>query len=196
MKKIEQAKQKKQIKKRNRFIFRSSILVVLFGALLFAVVSNLIAEEEATLDIGDKAKDFQLKRVANNEDAKKSTLQLSDLEGKGVMLNFWATYCEPCEREMPYMEKLYPKYQEQGVEIVAVSVDATELVIDKFVDHYDLSFPVLHDKDSQVLDAYGIRPLPTTYFIDENGVVVERVLGELSLERLEGYLQQIVPKET
>ncbi|MGP4041378.1 thiol-disulfide oxidoreductase ResA [Gracilibacillus sp. D59] len=196
MNKIEQAKQTKKAKKRNRFIFRSSILVVLFGALLFAVVSNLTAEEEATVDINDKAPDFQLKRVANNEDAKQSTLQLSDLEGKGVMLNFWATYCEPCEREMPYMEKLYPKYKEQGVEIVAVSVDATELVINKFVDQYDLSFPILHDKDSQVLDAYGIRPLPTTYFIDENGVVVERVLGELSLERLEGYLQQIVPKGT
>ncbi|WP_163582758.1 thiol-disulfide oxidoreductase ResA [Gracilibacillus saliphilus] len=196
MEKIEQAKQKKQVKKRNRFIFRSAILVVLFGALVFAIVSNLTAEEEAAVDIREQAPDFQLDRVANNEDGVESSLQLSDLEGKGVMLNFWATYCEPCEREMPYMEELYPKYKEQGVEIVAVSVDATELVIDKFVDHYNLSFPILHDKDSQVLDAYGIRPLPTTYFIDENGVVVDRVLGELSLERLEGYLQEIVPKGT
>ncbi|QGH34832.1 thiol-disulfide oxidoreductase ResA [Gracilibacillus salitolerans] len=196
MDKIEQAKQKKQVKKRNRFIFRSAILVVLFGALLFAVVSNLTAEEEAAVDIKDQAPDFELNRIANNEDTVESSLQLSDLEGKGVMLNFWATYCEPCEREMPYMEELYPKYKEQGVEIVAVSVDATELVIDKFVDQYNLSFPILHDKNSQVLDAYGIRPLPTTYFIDENGVVVERVLGELSLERLEGYLQQIVPEGT
>ncbi|WP_018934513.1 thiol-disulfide oxidoreductase ResA [Gracilibacillus lacisalsi] len=196
MEKIELAKQKKQVKKRNRFIFRSAILVVLFGALVFAIVSNLTAEEEAAVDIKEQAPDFQLDRVANNEDEVESSLQLSDLEGKGVMLNFWATYCEPCEREMPYMEELYPKYKEQGVEIVAVSVDATELVIDKFVDHYNLSFPILHDKDSQVLDAYGIRPLPTTYFIDENGVVVDRVLGELSLERLEGYLQEIVPKGT
>ncbi|MRI68667.1 thiol-disulfide oxidoreductase ResA [Gracilibacillus thailandensis] len=196
MEKIEQAKHKKQVKKRNRFIFRSAILIVLFGALVFAIVSNLTAEEDAAVDINEQAPDFQLDRVANNEDEIDSSLQLSDLEGKGVMLNFWATYCEPCEREMPYMEELYPKYKEQGVEIVAVSVDATELVINKFVDHYNLSFPILHDKDSQVLDAYGIRPLPTTYFIDENGVVVDRVLGELSLERLEGYLQEIVPKGT
>lgn len=196
MNKIEQAKQQKQVKKRNRFIFRSVILIILFGALVFAIVSNLTAEEDATVDIDDKAPDFQLNSVANYDVGGESSLQLSELEGKGVMLNFWATYCEPCEREMPYMEELYPKYKEQGVEMVAVSVDATELVIDKFVDHYNLSFPILHDKNSQVLDAYGIRPLPTTYFIDENGVVVERVLGELSLERLEGYLQQIVPKGT
>lgn len=98
------------------------------------------------------------------------------------MLNFWATYCEPCKREMPYMESLYPQYKEKGVEIVAVSVDMTEIVINKFVNQYDLTFPILHDKSSEVMDAYGIKPLPTTYFIDENGVIVERVLGELTLE--------------
>ncbi|WP_058307542.1 thiol-disulfide oxidoreductase ResA [Gracilibacillus massiliensis] len=190
MDKIEKAKHTKKNKKRNRLIFRSSILIVLFAALLFAVVSNITAEEDANVDIGDQAPDFQLKQVATNNEA---ALRLSDFEGKGVMLNFWATYCEPCEREMPYMEQLYPEYKEKGVEIVAISVDATEIVIDNFVDQYNLSFPILHDKNSQVLDAYGIRPLPTTYFIDENGVVVERVLGELTLERLEGYLKQIEP---
>ncbi|SHN20174.1 thiol-disulfide oxidoreductase ResA [Gracilibacillus kekensis] len=191
MNKIEKAKQTKKNKKRNRLIFRSSILIILFAALLFAVVSNLTAEEDAVVNIGDQAPNFQLKQVATNNE---TAMKLSDLEGKGVMLNFWATYCEPCEREMPYMEQLYPEYKEKGVEIVAVSVDATEIVIDNFVDQYNLSFPILHDKKSQVLDAYGIRPLPTTYFIDENGVVVERVLGELTLERLEGYLKQIEPK--
>ncbi|MDX8046086.1 thiol-disulfide oxidoreductase ResA [Gracilibacillus sp. S3-1-1] len=196
MNKIEHAKQMKQSKKRNRFIFRSVILLILFGALVFAVVSNITAEENAKIDIHDRAPDFQLERIANMDDTNDSTLRLSDLEGKGVMLNFWATYCEPCKKEMPYMEQLYPIYQEQGVEMVAVSVDLTELVVDRFVDQYQLTFPILHDKKSQVLDAYGIKPLPTTYFIDENGIVVERVLGELSLDRLEGYLQQIVPEET
>ncbi|GAB2574277.1 thiol-disulfide oxidoreductase ResA [Gracilibacillus alcaliphilus] len=192
MSKLEQAKANKKNKKRNRIIFRSAILVVLFGALAFAVFSNLTADDGATVDVGDKAPDFALKQVATVEDL--GDLQLSDYEGKGVMLNFWATYCEPCEREMPYMEQLYPVYQEKGVEIIAVSVDATELVINNFVNKHALTFPILHDKNSQVLDAYGIRPLPTTYFIDEHGKVEERVLGELSLERLEGYLDQIVPE--
>ncbi|KAB8138374.1 thiol-disulfide oxidoreductase ResA [Gracilibacillus oryzae] len=189
MDKIEQANKTKKNKKRNRLIYRTSILTVLFGALLFALISNLMADDE-TLDVGDKAPDFQLTHLNGGQS---ETIRLGDLKGKGVMLNFWATYCEPCEREMPYMETLYPEYKQKGVEIIAVSVDATELVIDKFVEQYGLSFPVLHDNNSLVMDAYGIRPLPTTFFIDENGVIVERVMGELTLENLEGYLQKIEP---
>ena len=73
------------------------------------------------------------------------------------MLNFWGTWCKPCEKEMPYMEKLYPKYKEQGVEIVAVSLDSTELVVHRFIDKYDLTFPIPHDKDSQVRDLYKVN---------------------------------------
>lgn len=189
MDKINAANIKKRQKKRNRFIFRTIILCVLFGALVFAIVSNLQDDDKA-VDVGDKAPDFELPQVRNVDG---DVLQLSDLEGKGVMLNFWATYCKPCEKEMPYMETLYPEYKEKGVEIVAVSVDATELVIQNFVDRYDLTFPILHDNRSAVLDHYGVIPLPTSYFIDENGIVVERVIGELTLEKLEGYLKQIEP---
>lgn len=189
MNKINEAAIKKHKKKRNRMIFRSVILAVLFGAVIFAIVSN-IKDDDKAVDVGDKAPDFELPQVRNVDG---EVLRLSDLKGKGIMLNFWATYCEPCEEEMPYMESLYPEYKEKGIEIVAVSVDATELVIHNFTDRYDLSFPILHDKRSTVLDHYGVRPLPTTYFIDENGIVVERVIGGLTLEKLEGYLKQIEP---
>src|SRR5699024_2203423 len=122
---------KKRKKKRNRFIFRSIILAVLVGAVVFALVSN--AQKDKTIyKVGDQAPDFKLKQV--NENNKLESIQLSDLEGKGVMLNFWATYCEPCEAEMPYMEKLYPKYRDKGIEIVAVSLDGGQLVIDRFID--------------------------------------------------------------
>lgn len=189
MNKINEAAIKKHKKKRNRMIFRSVILAVLFGAVIFAIVSN-IKDDNKAVDVGDRAPDFELPQVRNVDS---EVLRLSDLKGKGIMLNFWATYCEPCEEEMPYMESLYPEYKEKGIEIVAVSVDATELVIHNFTDRYDLSFPILHDKRSTVLDHYGVRPLPTTYFIDENGIVVERVIGGLTLEKLEGYLKQIEP---
>ncbi|UOQ47541.1 thiol-disulfide oxidoreductase ResA [Gracilibacillus caseinilyticus] len=191
MSKIEQAKQNKKSKKRNRFIFRTSILIVLFGALLFAVVSNLTAEEDAVVEVGDQAPDFQLEQIATDDS---STIQLSDLRGKGVMLNFWGTWCKPCEKEMPYMEQLYPEYKEKGVEILAVNLDSTKLPVQNFVDQYNLTFPILYDEHTEVLDTYGIKPIPTTYFIDENGIVVERVLGGLTVEKLQGYLDQIVPE--
>lgn len=175
MTKIDEANRNKKNKKKNRLIFRSAILFVLFAALVFALVSNFL-KDNSVIDVGDEAKDFQLKQI--NGDG--GSLQLSDLKGKGIMLNFWATYCEPCEDEMPYMQKLYPEYKDKGVEIVAVSVDATELVIEQFVDNYDLTFPVLHDK-GQVMDLYGIDPLPTTFFISPEGEVVEKVSGALTL---------------
>ena len=189
MNKINEAAIKKHKKKRNRLIFRSIILAILFGALVFAIVTNLKNDDKA-VGVGEKAPDFELPSIRNVDG---EVLRLSDLKGKGIMLNFWATYCEPCEEEMPYMESLYPEYKEKGIEILAVSVDATELVIHNFSDRYDLSFPILHDRRMTVLDHYGVRPLPTTYFIDENGIVVERVIGGLTLERLEGYLKQIEP---
>ncbi|WP_186578319.1 thiol-disulfide oxidoreductase ResA [Aquibacillus kalidii] len=189
MSKIEDANIRKRNKKRNRLIFRTIILLVLLAALVFALVSNL-TKEKSMIEKGDQAIPFVLKQLNGSND----TLNLSDLEGKGIMLNFWATYCKPCEQEMPYMESLYPVYKEKGVEIVAVSVDATELVINRFVEKYQLSFPIVHDRDGQVMDAYNIGPLPTTLFINPDGEVVEIVKGPLTLSRLEGYLQQIQPK--
>ncbi|GLO65082.1 redoxin domain-containing protein [Oceanobacillus kimchii] len=77
--------------------------------------------------------DFQLQQVnANNE---LETVQLSDLRRKGVMLNFWGTWCEPCKDEMPYMQDLYPEYKDKGIEIVAVSLDAMEIVVNRFIDN-------------------------------------------------------------
>src|SRR5699024_2191488 len=116
-----------------------------------------------------------------------------DLEGKGVMLNFWATYCEPSEREMPYLEKLYPEY-EDVIEIVAVSLDSSELVMDGFIDKNDLTFPVLHDKNREVLVFFIISPLPSTIFIDPEGNIVDKVNEELSLETLEEHCKEIQPK--
>ncbi|AUJ26371.1 Thiol-disulfide oxidoreductase ResA [Virgibacillus dokdonensis] len=188
---LDEIKQKKKNKKRNRFIFRSVILLILVGAVVFAVVQNL-QDDKIIYNVGDNAPDFQLEQI--NKYNERETVRLSDLEGKGVMLNFWGTWCKPCEEEMPYMQKLYPQYKEKGVEIVAVSLDSTELVVHRFVDEYDLTFPIPHDKDSQVRDLYKVGPIPSTVFIDPQGKIVEVVNGALSLERLDGYLQEITPK--
>ncbi len=188
---LDEIKQKKKNKKRNRFIFRSVILLILVGAVVFAVVQNL-QDDKIIYTVGDNAPDFQLEQI--NKYNERETVRLSDLKGKGVMLNFWGTWCKPCEEEMPYMQKLYPQYKEKGVEIVAVSLDSTELVVHRFVDEYDLTFPIPHDKDSQVRDLYKVGPIPSTVFINPQGKIVEVVNGALSLERLDGYLQEITPK--
>ncbi len=180
----------KQKKKRNRLIFRSSILAVLVAAVIFVLFSNS-KDEDTIYRAGDVAPDFKLSQINGNFDA--DATQLSDLEGKGVMLNFWATWCGPCKQEMPYMQELYPEYKEKGVEIVAVSLDSTKLVVDNFIDEYGLTFAIPHDANAEVRDLYRIRPMPTTFFINPDGTINEIVQGSLTLDKLEGNLDAITP---
>lgn len=186
---LEDARNKKQSKMKKRYIFRAVVLAVLLLAIVYAVIMNVNQDKEIYKE-GDKAPDFELVQI--NENNEKEVIRLSELEGKGVMLNFWATYCEPCEAEMPYMESLYPEYADD-IEIVAVSLDAGELVIHKFIDKYDLTFPVVHDTKSDVMDLYNVGPIPSTYFINPEGEIVDIVAGALTLERLEDHFKEIQP---
>jgi len=187
---LEQARNRKKDKKRKRFIFRTTILLILLAAIVYALISNF-QKDKSIYGVGDEAPDFQLTQISENNDLE--TINLSDFEGKGVMLNFWATYCKPCEAEMPYMEELYPKYKDKGVEIIAVSLDATPLVIHKFINKYDLTFPIPHDSKGQVMDLYKIGPIPSTFFIGPDGKIVDKVEGALTLDKLEEHLQEIQP---
>lgn len=189
---VEEARKKKQGKKKQRYIFRSIILALLLVALVFALVTNLNQDKEI-YEIGDKAPDFELVQISENNE--QEIIRLSELEGKGVMLNFWATYCEPCEAEMPYMESLYPEYVDD-IEIVAVSLDASDLVIHRFIDKYDLTFPIVHDTNSDVLDLYNVGPIPSTFFINADGEIVDIVAGALTLERLEDHFKEILPEKS
>src|SRR5690625_1915222 len=187
---LDQVRNKKRKKMRNRFIFRSVILAVLVAAIIFALVSNF-NQDKSIYKTGDEAPNFELQQVNDNNDL--DVVQLDDFKGKGVMLNFWATYCKPCEEEMPYMQELYPEYKDKGIEIVAVSLDSTELVIDKFIDEYDLTFPIPHDTKGEVMDLYNVGNLPSTLFINPDGEIEEVVEGALTLEKLEDYFKQIQP---
>ncbi|UOQ93625.1 thiol-disulfide oxidoreductase ResA [Halobacillus shinanisalinarum] len=182
-------KEKTLKKKKKRLIFRTGMLAVMVGLVIFALVSSF-NKEKAVVAEGEPAPDFQLEKFGSDGE----TIALSDLEGKGVMINFWATYCEPCKDEMPYMEKLYPEYKEKGVEILAVNLDSTNLVVEQFLDKYGITFPILQDENGQVMNRYNVGPIPSTFFISPEGKVVKHVVGPLTLDKLEGYLQQITPE--
>lgn len=127
---------------------------------------------------GSLAPDFLLETLEGDE------IRLSDLRGKGVIVNMWATWCPPCRREMPQFVAAYDRYREQGLEIVAVNVQESESVIRPFVDDFGVDFPVALDRSGDVSEEYRVIGLPTTYFIDREGVVRDAFEGPF-LEQLQ-----------
>jgi len=111
-------------------------------------------------------------------------VRFGDLRGKVVLLNFWATWCPPCRKEMPSMERLYQRYQDRGLVVLALSQDqASSEQVKAFVDELALTFPVWHDRDGLVGRQYSIPGVPTSYLIARDGRVAYRALGDYDWDR-------------
>ncbi|MGE6258883.1 thiol-disulfide oxidoreductase ResA [Heyndrickxia sporothermodurans] len=174
-------------KKKQRLVVRTVILAVLIAAVSYTLYANLTKGSRGKINVGDHAPNFVLKDM----DGKK--YRLSDFKGKGVFLNFWGTWCEPCKEEMPYMVDLYKDFQKQGVEILAVNVGESDFLVNKFKKNYQLNFPVLVDKSRDVQNAYGIDPIPTSFFIDPNGKVKQIVIKTMTKKEIQNLMESIKP---
>jgi peroxiredoxin len=117
------------------------------------------------------AKDFSLPLLGGG------TQTLSALKGKVVFLNFWATWCPPCQAEMPSMEKLYRHLEKAGLEFLAVDIQEDTKEVEAFITESSLNFPVALDESGRVSRLYGIRNIPTTFIIDKNGMIIASVVG-------------------
>jgi len=121
------------------------------------------------------------------------TLRFSELRGRPVILDFWATWCVPCRASMPLLSAMQVRYASRGLFVMGLSVDdgATQSV-QRFAEHLRLRFPVAMASE-EVLDDYGpIRSIPTTIFIDRRGRIVRRVVGYVDQETLEGFIREIL----
>ncbi len=108
-------------------------------------------------------------------------VSLSDFEGKVVLLNIWATWCGPCKREIPSLDRLYRLRKDEGFEIVAVSVDRTSTSsVASFVAQYQMTFPVLHDTKGEVGRKYWARAIPSSFLLDKRGVIRWKVAGSIN----------------
>jgi peroxiredoxin len=134
----------------------------------------------------DPFKALELIRPSRAQAAKEFTvptpdgksLKLADYKGKVVFLNFWATWCPPCREEMPAMERLYRRYKEKGLVVVALSVDAEGApVVIPFVKEHHFSFPLGLDPKMAVAEKYGVRALPSSFLIDRKGQLAALALG-------------------
>jgi peroxiredoxin len=105
------------------------------------------------------------------------TVRLSDLRGKIVLLNFWATWCPPCREEMPALEKLWKGMKDKDFTIMGISGGESMSVVKRFVEIGGYTYPIYADPSSEAASAYGIRFIPTTYVIDKEGAVIAMKSG-------------------
>ena len=160
------------------------IIVLLFGFtwILFSAdrsgisTSGLIPAPQQ----GFLAPDFELPTIDGE------TVKLSDLRGQAVLVNLWATWCPPCRAEMPAIEKIYNEYKDEGLVVLAVDMtyQDTQSDIPPFVAEYGLTFPILLDRSGDVGNAYQLRSLPSSFFIDRDGIISEVVIGGPMAEAL------------
>ncbi|WP_075980634.1 peroxiredoxin family protein [Bacillus massilinigeriensis] len=135
------------------------------------------------LKIGVKAPDFELNTLTGE------SVRLSDFKGKKIVLNFWATWCPPCKEEMPDMQKYYEKAGNDVV-ILAVNIDP-QYDVAGFAKKMNAQFPILLDEKDTVNTLYQIMTVPTTYFIDEEGIIQNKYLTSLTTKKMKIFVDNM-----
>jgi len=152
---------------RGQWMVVLAIIAVLGGGL--AVATLALGDELFTVEAGSRAP--EMTAVTLDDPPAKRTL--ADYAGTVVLLNIWATWCGPCEAEMPSMERLHRSFADSGLRIVAVSIDdaGREDAVREFVARYELTFDVLHDPTKRIIDQYRTNGVPESFVIGRDGVV-------------------------
>ena len=166
------------------------VLCVAAGA-AFALFS---APTEAPVARGTRAPGFTLPRLGGGD-----PVDFDRLRGHVVLLNFWATWCKPCEDEMPAMQRLHDALHGSSFELLGISVDEDPGEVERFRDRLGLRFPILLDADQRVAHAYQTFRFPETLLVDAKGEIVERYVGpkewdaEAYVERIRRLAEAAVP---
>ena len=155
--------------------------------------------DAATLDVRELtigpttdsvAPDFSLETLDGQ------TVSLSDLRGQVVLINFWATWCPPCREEMPAIQSVYDRYRDQGFTVLAVNLLETNAEVTEFTDEMGLTFPILMDRSAEVFFLYRVRGLPTTFFLDQAGVIQSiKIGGPMAEDFIEGQVTDLLAGE-
>jgi len=163
-------------------------LACLYFPIIYTIYNNATKDKFEVLGVGDKAPDFTLVDLNGEEH------RLSDYKGQGVFLNFWGTWCKPCAKEMPAMDRQYEVFKDQGVQILAVNIAQSNFEVERFADQYGLDFPIVIDNTKSLMEAYNIDPLPTTLLINPDGEIEKIVRGEMTEQDIALFMEQIRPE--
>ena len=159
---------------RGQWLVVLAIVALLGGGLVVATMA--LGDELFTVEPGMRAPDV----TAVTLDVPPVKRTLADYAGHVVLLNVWATWCLPCEAEMPSMERLHRSYADSGLRIVAVSIDdpGNEDAVREFIERYDLTFEILHDPTKRIIDVYRTNGVPETFVIGRDGVIRRKTYAQ------------------
>ena len=151
--------------------------IVALLAILLAAATHYLGDELFPVAVGSEAPPLS----AVTLEGARRTKTLDDYKGKVVLLNVWATWCEPCKVEMPSIEQLYRDFGGRGLKVVAVSIDdpGEEAKIRGFVREFGLTFDVLHDPSGKIQRKYQTTGVPETFVIGRDGVIRKKVIGAI-----------------
>lgn len=168
---------------------RSSIAVVAVLAVVGLLVYGLVIKEGSSLALGDSAPEGALPRLQGN-----GTESLADYRGQWVLVNIWASWCDPCREESPALEAFQREHG--GQNFTVLGVDSSDLSEDgrRFVEEFELTYPQLHDGDGDFADEFGATGVPESYLIDPRGKVRVIAKGAVSDQYLEAEVEPLLAK--
>ncbi|NNJ72856.1 MAG: TlpA family protein disulfide reductase [Enterobacterales bacterium] len=141
--------------------------------LAILVASVLLLSVTQAKEISGKAQDFTLPSRSGEN------VRLQELTGQVVLVNFWASWCGPCRKELPKLEELHQKYKDMGVTILGINIDENLELSQRLLKDVEVNFPVLYDFDNKVSKPYDISAMPSTFLIDKSGNFRYKHLGYL-----------------
>ncbi len=144
-------------------------------------------DQAAKLNLGDPAPAFRTERLdGGSVDFPAATA------GKPLVIRFWADWCKFCEPEMKAIEVVYQRHKDKGLEVYAVNAGQDKPAVAAFIKRLGVTYPVLLDEQSAIAKRYGVMGLPTTYFVDANGVVRGKVIGEADEATFERHALELL----
>lgn len=168
-------------------VIRTVILLVIIVALGWALYTNFIKDKQSHIQVGQKAPDFMAQDLSGKE------VRLSELKGKGVILNFWGTWCAPCRQEMPALEEMSKELADQNIVILAINNGESDVVVKSFAENYKLTFPILLDRRLDISKAYQANNLPTSVFIKPDGTIAWIVTGPMTADIIRENAKKMTP---
>ena len=169
-----------------------AVLVLSFFALMAFGLANRspVTGRSGETRVGKPAPEFSMPLLGGGE------FRTEDHRGSPMVINFWASWCPPCRQESPGFERVWQRYQDQGIQLVGVDIQDTEEEALAYVREFGLSFPNGRDTDGKITIEYGVIGLPVTFFVSSDGVVEGRWVGALPEDRLESWTQALISGST